>query len=144
MPGRERFVAGHDELDPAHADAARRPDVPTLLGLQQSAGNRAVTQFVQREPFGTRPAESPYQLHLDPEIEAQIRAINAMNAMIAPHHVQAGLLNLNLPPMPPAIAPAAAPQLPAPSAPATAVGPAPGTGLMGPRAGTGGDIWQAV
>jgi hypothetical protein len=137
-----------NQADTHEASATQRPDQvagPGLLGrLQQVAGNRAVTQFVQREPFG-KPKESPYQLHLDPEIEAQIRAINAMNTMIAPDQVRAGLLNLNLPqtlpPPPPQTPPIPAP---APPAPATPGGPAPGTGLMGPREGTVGDMWKAV
>jgi hypothetical protein len=130
---------------------------PALLtGLQRLAGNRAVAQLmrvpapvaVQREPFGYRPpTASSHELHLDPKIEAQIRAIQAMNALIAPAPVHEGLreVNLNLAPMSPPTGPQAPAVLP-PSAPGAPTRPvaAPGTGLMGPRAGTGGDIWQAV
>jgi len=167
----EHLGTGHEKPGQRNAQAARRPDAPdvatigpALLGrLQRIAGNRAVSQLlqrprpapaqrvpVQRDPpgGGWKPKDNPNQLHLDPQIEAQIRAITAMNALSAPEHVMAGLLELNLPPMPPAIGPPAppSPQLPVPAPPASAMpqGPAPGTGLMGPRAGTGGDIWKAV
>jgi len=137
--------------DPASEALALSP----VTALQRQAGNRAVVGLltanpssVQREPFGARqPKEQPNRLHLDPEIEAQIQAITAMNALIAPTPVQAALLDLNLPQMPLApgqpgtTAPALTPPAPPP---ATATGPAPGTGLMGPRAGTGGDMWKAV
>ena len=126
-----------------------------VTALQRQAGNRAVVGLltgaqppsVQREPFSARaPKEQPSRLHLDPEIEAQIRAITAMNALIAPAPVQAALLDLTLPQLPPAAGqPGPAPALTPPAPPpATATGPAPGTGLMGPRAGTGGDVWKAV
>jgi len=146
-----------------NAPTTRRPDAPETespglahMGhLQRLVGNRAVARLVaQRDPVtpgGMRRAqENPFDLHLhlDPQIEAQIRAINAMHALIAPEQVQTALVNLNLPPQlgagsgqPPA------PQLIPPATPtpnATPQGPAPGTGLMGPRPGTGGDIWKAV
>ena len=156
--------AGQPAREPAPGQAARRsagPDTASagplpLARLQRLAGNRAVAQLmrrqrpahVQREPFGYRPpADSPYRLHLDPEIEAQIRAIQAMNALIAPAPVQEGLrdVKLDLPPMPPPTGVPSPPPI-APPAPSSSPRPtpAPGTGLMGPRAGTGGDIWQAV
>ncbi|HST80367.1 MAG TPA: hypothetical protein VLL08_01360 [Kineosporiaceae bacterium] len=133
------------------------PDGSALIeNLQRRAGNRAVAGLlaqpaapVQRDPSGPwsppgKGQESQYRLHLDPQIEAQIRAINAMNALSAPEHVLDGLLNLNLPPMPLPTGPLAPPS-PAPASTPTAPrSPAPGTGLMGPRAGTGGDIWKAV
>jgi hypothetical protein len=90
--------------DPASEALALSP----VTALQRQAGNRAVVGLltanpssVQREPFGARqPKEQPNRLHLDPEIEAQIQAITAMNALIAPAPVQAALLDLNLPQMP--------------------------------------------
>ena len=160
----EHRQAEQAERLPHRAAAIRRNGDPALesttfspvTALQRQAGNRAVVSLlngtqpasVQREPFGARhPKEQPNRLHLDPEIEAQIRAITAMNALIAPAPVQAALLDLNLPQMPPAPgSPGASPPRLTPSAPppATPTGPAPGTGLMGPRTGTGGDIWKAV
>lgn len=139
---------------------AARPEPPAvgpvapLAVLQRQVGNRAVVDlltrpgtWVQRDPGGFRRAgDDGPRLHLDPEIEAQIRAIKAMNAMLAPEPVRAGLLDLTLPQPAPTTGgatPAPAPTPPAP-APAVATGPAPGTGLMGPRAGAGGDIWKAV
>jgi hypothetical protein len=159
--------------DPRTAPAPpRRPEASEadtspaglVTQLQRLAGNRAVAQLmqrpaprpapkpapmpVQRDGFGWKPpqSESPYQLHLDPEIEAQIRAIQAMQTMVAPTTVQEGLheVNLNLPPMPVPTGPQAPPIGPAPAPPASRPAAAPGTGLTGPRAGTGGDIWQAV
>lgn len=149
-----RHMPGRRTTQAARRDDA--PDVaipgPALLGLQRVAGNRATAALLQRahaqrEPGGWKPKDNPNQLHLDPQIEAQIRAINAMHALATPAHVLPRLMELNLPSMPPTIGPPApGPQLPAPAAPvpATPQGPAPGTGLMGPREGTGGDIWKAV
>jgi hypothetical protein len=123
------------------------PDLTRVHALQRQAGNRAVAgllgRTVQREqrPGGD---DGQFRLHLDPEIEAQIRAITAMNAMMAPEMVSAGLLDLTLPALPPGPAPAAPSLTPPQPPPATAAGPAPGTGLIGPRTGTGGDIWKAI
>lgn len=130
---------------------------PPLAVLQRQVGNRAVVGLltrpgtvVQRDPVGfRRGGDDGPRLHLDPEIEAQIRAIAAMQAMLAAEPVRAGLLDLTMPSVPAPSGggatpqPAPAPTPPAPP-PATATGPAPGTGLMGPRAGTGGDVWKAV
>lgn len=140
----------------ARADPSVTGPAPPLAVLQRQVGNRAVVGLLtrpgtvlQRDPVGLRRgADDGPRLHLDPEIEAQIRAIAAMNAMLAPEPVRAGLLDLTLPSMPPPAggttpAPGPASTLPAPP-PVTATGPAPGTGLMGPRAGTGGDVWKAV
>lgn len=164
---------GQDKPGERHAPAARRADTadtsstaPAMVArLQRIAGNRAVAEMlqpplptqrvparrapVQREPVGGwRPKDSPDQLHLDPQIEAQIRAINAMNAISAPERVMAGLLELNLPPMSATIGPPTPPTPEAapasPTAATTPQGPAPGTGLMGPRAGTPGDVWKVV
>jgi hypothetical protein len=72
-----------------------------------------------------------------------------MRARVAPEPVRAGLVNLTLPELPPELRPPAAPA-PDPAGPSPAAttpgtpGPAPGTGLTGPRAGSVGDIWQAV
>src|SRR5262245_49018415 len=114
------------------AESAPTP-VALVLRLQRLAGNQAVARLmqrsrpgpvplpVQRDGFGYRPpAENPYQLHLDPEIEAQIRAIQVMRALVAPPTVQEGLreVNLNLPPMPAPTGPQAPPIGPPPAAPA--------------------------
>jgi hypothetical protein len=163
-------MTGHRQIEPTEparlqAGASRGGREPaaapsplaSLTALQRQAGNRAVSSLfarsrqaqVQRQPLSARQAQNDsYRLHLDPEIEAQIRAINAMNAMIAPEPVKAGLLDLTLPaaPFTPGPPRASTPPVPSPPAraPATPTGPAPGTGLMGPRAGTGGDVWKAI
>jgi hypothetical protein len=162
-------MSGHQQepTEPArHRPAPVRPEgesapaqspLASIAALQRQAGNGAVAGLfarsrpaqVQRQPLSARHAkDDSYRLHLDPQIEAQIRAINAMNAMIAPEPVKAGLLDLTLPPAPPTPGPpeASPPPIPSPPppAPATPIGPAPGTGLMGPRAGTGGDVWKAI
>jgi hypothetical protein len=98
------------------------------------------------------PAQSEYQLHLDPEIEAQLRAMEAMRQVVAPAPVTAALGQLPLPAFPPHLLtpPAPGPGAPSPmagpAAPAPALdpGPRPGTELQGPRAGDGGDIWRAA
>ena len=107
--------AGRDKPGRRNAQASRHQDAqdvaptgPALLGLQRVAGNRAIAELlqqprpprqlppqpappqpapVQREPGGWKPKDNPNQLHLDPQIEAQIRAIKAMNALSAPEHV---------------------------------------------------------
>ena len=107
----EHLGAGREKPGRRNAQAVRRQDAPgvapsgpALLGrLQLVAGNRAVAELlqqqrpprrvpvqrvpVQREPGGWKPKDNPNQLHLDPQIEAQIRAIKAMNALSAPEHV---------------------------------------------------------
>ena len=146
----------HRVLRMARPDQHSAGRTVPLAALQRQAGNRAVADLlartgavVQRDPGGfRRAADDGPRLHLDPEIEAQLRAINAMNTMIGPEPVRAGLLDLTLPGLPaqpagPAAGPGPTPTPPAP-APAVATGAAPGTGLMGPRTGTGGDIWKAV
>jgi hypothetical protein len=103
------------------------------------------------------PAQSEYQLHLDPEIEAQIRAIEAMRQLVAPEPVVAALRQLPLPPFPSDLLPPPAPDsgapfpaagpaapAPAPAAPAPGPGPRPGTELKGPRPGEAGDIFKAA
>jgi hypothetical protein len=156
------------EARPAHAAPADPTATDLVANLQGLAGNRAVSAMLQRAPAVQRDdapgttapttgglggrvlgGDQPH-LHLDPGIEAQIKAIEAMRTLIAPAEVQGHLLNLNLPdlpadPTPPAPAPAT-PLSGAPTAPstATAQGPAPGTGLTGPRAGTGGDVFKAA
>jgi hypothetical protein len=102
------------------------------------------------------PVQSEYQLHLDPEIEAQIRAIEAMRQVVAPEPVTAALGQLELPSFPPHLltppapgssgpSPAAGPAAPAAPAPAApGPGPRPGTELKGPRPGELGDIWSAA
>jgi hypothetical protein len=139
-----------------HADHRAHGEPALIQRMQQLAGNSAVSAAlqqsgsvaVQREPFGARPAhDDQYKLHLDPQIEAQIRAITAMNTMIAPEPVRTALLDLTLPLLAtPVGPPAPAPQLtlPVPEATSTPPPPAAGTELVGPRAGTGGDIWKAV
>ena len=140
-----------------------------VAGLQKQAGNEAVTALLQRRlpaggqdeasvqrdespsppALGTRSpaADNPYRLHLDPEVEAQIRAIEAMRSTVAPERVHDALADLRLPttpltgPPPATTAPAAPP---GPSTSAPTPGPAPGTGFSGPRDGTGGDVWKAV
>lgn len=136
--------------------------------LQQMAGNQAVVGMLQRQVLvgpddravlqrddgaappglGTRqsPGDNPYRLHLDPEVEAQIRAIEAMRYVVAPAKVHAGLLDLNLPGGLSIGPPTATPTLGVPGAPAqsTIPGPTPATGLSGPRDGTLGDVWKAV
>jgi hypothetical protein len=161
----EHLRDGPEETDTRRPHDSHRPEATPdgsalIENLQRRAGNRAVSGLlarpapVQRDPSGPwsppgKGQESQYRLHLDPQIEAQIRAINAMNALSAPEHVLDGLLNLNLPPMAlptgPLVPPSPAPAPPAPaSTPTSPRSPAPGTGLMGPRTGTGGDIWKAV
>src|SRR5690242_8398169 len=85
------------------ADVSSAGPASPLAVLQRQVGNRAVVELlarpaasVQRDPGGLRGGEGP-RLHLDPEIEAQIRAITAMHALLAPEPVRAGLLDLTLP-----------------------------------------------
>jgi hypothetical protein len=89
-----------------------------------------------------------FQLHLDPEIEAQIRALQAMQELLKPDSVALALAQLTLPSLPPNLLPpspagpgALAPPPAAPAAPA----PPPQAGTpVEPRPGTGGDIWRAI
>ncbi len=84
-PGHRTPDADRGRIAHRPGETNATPTAPALLRrLQRTAGNRAVTQLitrpasVRREPHGYRPpTDSPYKLHLDPEIEAQIRAIQA-------------------------------------------------------------------
>lgn len=157
---------------PVDSTADAPPGAAAVAALQRLAGNRAVVGMlrgagtvatpgplsVQRDDGQSsapptiglgrpRPgADGGNRLHLDPAIEAQIRAIQAMRTQLAPEQVKEQLVNLTLPQLPtelltPPTPPGTPGRSPAPAAPP---GPAPGTGLTGPRAGTGGDIWKAV
>ena len=89
-----------------------------VLSLQRTIGNQAVQRMIaqgrsetpslQRDDDGNgagglkyKPS-SDYQLHLDPEIEAQIRAIQIINSQFQPDTVHQAVqnINLNLPPAP--------------------------------------------
>ena len=67
-------------------------------------------------------ADNANQLHLDPAIEAQIRAIQAMQTQLAPEQVKEQLVNLTLPELPTELLTAADP------APAPRVAPTAPTG----------------
>jgi hypothetical protein len=89
------------------------------LGLSGAAGNAAVQRAladrppdVQRDgprlqmpeyrgPLAPRPPESPYQLHLDPQIEAQMRAMEMTAEILAEERIRAALAQVPLPPLPP-------------------------------------------
>lgn len=157
----------HTEPRPDQAPAPfGSPD--DLLYLQHTIGNQAVQRLlageggadpaaIQREEgssgfsLSNRTASrlsllSPDErLHLDPAIEAQIRAIQMLNMHFEPGTFQAALGNVNLnlpppsltPPTPPN--PLAGPQLPAPGPLVPA-----GAGPDQPREGKPGDILNAV
>jgi hypothetical protein len=136
----------HDEATPPQG-LARLPGRHGIQQLQQSLGNFAVrrmlTTRVQRQgPFGGRQRPSllggDSQLTLDPDIEAQMRAITAMRLGLSPDALRPALLqlpdNFVQPPgpldSPPT--PAAPPLVPA------------GAGPSAPRAASGGDVLRAV
>ena len=149
-------------LRPAsQAEAKLRPDATTqaqgparLPGrygigqLQQALGNFAVgrmlTTRVQRQgPLGGRRRPSllggeEAHLTLDPEIEAQMRAITAMRASLSPDALRPALLqlpdNFVQPPGP----------LDSPPTPATPPLVPAGAGPSKPRAASGGDVLRAV
>jgi hypothetical protein len=155
-----------------HGRTAVHVTAGAVLALQRSHGNAYVqrllasSQRVQRQGGPTQlqpptlggsvgwrppaPTLGQYQLHLDPEIEAQIRAIEAMRQVVAPAPVTAALGQLSLPAVPLHLLPPSGRELSAPfpaagpPSPALDPGPRPGTELQGPRPGEGGDIWRAA
>lgn len=71
-----------------------QPAVPaTTTGPQLSAPELG-SSAGWRQPPG---AESQYRLHLDPKIEAQLRAMQVMRALASPEQVSAGFDLLTLP-----------------------------------------------
>jgi len=173
-PSPAAVAAGNAALGRA-LGAAGSGVAPAVLPLLGMAGNRAARQAaVQRQPAPRAAGEGDSHLHLDPEIEAQIRAIEAMGRMVTPDLVIAGLGQLAAPdpaapdpaaPDPAAADPAAADPAaadpaaadpaaadPAGSGATAAATPGGGGGPASrppplpadPRPGQGGDIWQAI
>lgn len=133
---------------PVQRQDGDRPAIPPTTSGSQLTMPELGSSAGWRPPSA---AGSQFRLHLDPGIEAHLRAMQVMRALTSPEQVSAGLDLLTLPSVPLSLLPPGsispgAPALPAPPPPsaATAVGPAPGTELTGPRPGTGGDIWRAI
>ena len=148
LPGRQGDASGRARDSAAKPQVSRLPGREGIHQLQQSLGNIAVRRLltgrIQRQgPFGGRQRPSllggdQARLTLDPEIEAQMRAITAMRSMLSPDALRPILLQipddfvqppgpLDSPPTP-----AAPPLVPA------------GAGPSEPRAASGGDVLRAV
>jgi hypothetical protein len=162
---REKQALLHSQLENTAASGADQQALPgeqqSMLDLQGAVGNQAVQRLIQRDgEASSLPPMPNYQLsapsltmpgwrrpsllgdehlHLDPEIEAEIRALQ-VRQMLEPAIVRPNLLQLPLPigAAPGAPGPAATPGQPAP-APAQ-----PPKGPETPRPGTPGDIAKAI
>lgn len=127
-----------------------------VLHLQKTIGNQAVQRLVandsviQRDEGGLRwKPTSENQLHLDPEIEAQIRMIQFAQAQLQFQNIQTAIqnLNLNLTALPAGSsastsAPPASVSGPPTPAPAPLVPP--GKGPDEPKPAGAGDVMKAV
>jgi len=153
------------------------PDHPTAYGLrraqigrlQRTLGNRAVQRDVQRDGAGLSPVPNyqltppaPFQrpgrpslfggegpqLHLDPQIEAELRALQIRTALspavIRPQLAQLPIGPIRLPPPAPANPLATPPSSPQPQAPPPQAQPRVGEPGEPAREGSGGDILKAV
>jgi hypothetical protein len=148
--------------EPEHLGLVKAPPTldstpETILRLQRTIGNRAVQRLVkagqlgsgstiQREEGGGlhwKPSPE-YRLHLDPEIEAQIRTIQFMQARLRFQNIQDAMqnLNLNLSPTSSLATPPSSVSGPPTPPPAPLVPP--GKGPDTPRAGTAGDVMKAI
>lgn len=152
------------DKDPRSDNALSACESPDdLLYLQHTIGNQAVQRLladravpdVQREEgsgfsLGSRNTSrfsllsSDERLHLDPAIEAQIRAIQMLNSHFEPDTFQTALGNVNLNLPQPSLNPAATNPLAGPQIPASGPLVPRGAGPDQPREGKPGDIMDAV
>jgi hypothetical protein len=122
------LTAGAPALSAAPAGAVQRDDDE---GLDEAAMRRFMR--LGRDPM--------YQLRLDPEVEAQMRAFQITHQLLAPDLLRQALLNLDydtiFDPPPPAWLTGPPTPRPAPLVPA-------GAGPATPRAGRPGDVVSAI
>ena len=149
---KEHVPSGREHAETAEEEARRQAPEPLgILELQRQAGNAAVGSLLQRQEASggvqNRPnllGGSGPQLHLDPQIEAEIRRIELqaqLDELLNPRRLQLSLRDISfLPPERPAWLPpntGVRPPEPRPVVP-------PGEGPTTPHEASAGDLMQAI